>query len=226
MRGGVYRRPRTIRKLKQRPVGLERPRYESRFEFAKRNTPKLNAFVNTIMTNATKKIRTKKPKIKINLTKNIVVQKDTTYQYLKNINRILKQIVKDAERAENLGSEHYDVLVDMASEISQVLPQIKQDIGVNSNSNMNNNNNLNAEKLFDDVEEIIEIIQDLLQSYDRALRKGKMSIIERVESEMELVALTLDGAIQGAKTRYVAEPINANVNDLSMMFNSFKPFAK
>ena len=113
----------------------------------------------------------------------------------------------------------------MASEISQVLPKIKSDLGINSNSNNNNNmNNLNADDLFDDVEEVIEIIRSYIHQYDRVLRKGKMTAIERIEAEMELIAVSIDEAIQNAKTRYIAEPVNSSVNDLAAMFNTFKPF--
>lgn len=227
-RGGVYKKLKPMRTIKQRPVGFELPRKESRFEYVRRYAPQQNGeniTMNTVINAAMKTTRSKKPKIQINLKKNIIVRKDTTYQYLRNILQILKQIVKDSKRSQNIDSEHYDTLVDMASEISQVLPKIKSDLGINSNSNSNNNmNNLNADDLFDDVEEVIEIIRSYIHQYDRVLRKGKMTAIERIEAEMELIAVSIDEAIQNAKTRYMAEPVDSSVNDLAAMFNTFKPF--
>lgn len=231
-RGGVYKKLKPMRTMKQRPVGMERPRRESRFEYVKSYVPHQNGnnvVMNTVINTALKTSRTKKPKIQINLKKNIIVRKDTTYQYLRNILQILKQIVKDSKRPQNIDSEHYDTLVDMASEISQVLPKIKSDLGMNSNSNSNNNNNmnnLNADDLFEDVEEVIDIIRSYIHQYDRVLRKGKIATIERTEAEMELIAVSIDEAIQNAKTRYMEEPVNSSVNDLAAMFNTFKPFGK
>jgi hypothetical protein len=219
--GGVYRKPRSTRKLKQRPIGLERPRRESRFEYVrpiqKSNVPR---FLNRIMNTR----KSKKPRIQINLTKNLTIRKDSTYQYLKSILLILKQIVKDSERAENIDAVRYEVLVEMASEISNVLPSIKADLGLNTNSN-SNNNNLNAEEMFEDVEEVIEIIRGLIHQYDRALRSGQMRKIETLEAMMELIAVTLDSAIQSAKTSYIAEmSANNSVDELAAMFNTMRPF--
>jgi hypothetical protein len=235
MHGGVYRKTKPTRKLRPRPIGHERPRSEPFFEYAKtkrivpagnKNNFIMEAAMNTVMNTSLRKTKKKKPFVRINLSKNIQVRKDTTYQYIKNIQRILKQIVRDAEEAENVNDSNYDILVEMAMQISAVLPGLKRDLGMNSNNNSNNNNNnMNAEKYFDDVEEIIEIIREILHRYDRALRKGRINNLENTEAEMELIASTLDSAIQDSKARYMNAPVNNMEDELSMLFSTLKPFS-
>lgn len=228
-RGGVAKMPLrykySVRREinRRRPVGLQRPRQESRFEFTRNNKRiigpiRRNKNVTGINKQMTRNIA--------NLVRNMEVKRDdTTYQYIKSVKSILEKLKSDLE------SEDNDLALAIATDISPLLGEIRSDLGLNMNNNNNNKSNMNFEDIEENIDELYDIVNDYLKKYKKALLKGDLRRIHRVEADLELIAVTLDRGIQEARAIHVpvknknhAPVENTNVNELAGMFSTFQPF--
>lgn len=236
--------PRKTKKKQMRPIGYERPRRELDFEYAKRKPVQTitQQLLNVAMKPVGKKIKGRDVE-RINLKSAVTVRKGSTYEYIKSVRAILRQILRDAKRADDLDGDVYDLLVLMAVEIANTVSSLKRDLGVESNDeeglnrlnrlnrlNMNANNNANsnnnAEDIFEKVEEVYELLNEQMRTYSQALRTANMNTIETSEALLENIAVTLDGAIQEAKNQMVAEePEHSDdLDDLMSLMSAMKPF--
>ena len=146
------------------------------------------------------------------MTQNLSIQRESsTYQYILSIKHVLKQLENDLEDADN------EFAANVAIHVAAVLPELVMDLGLEESEYNTNDNDEN-------IEEIREIVDDYLKKYNKALKSGKMSRINAVEVELELIAVTLDRAFQEAKNLLTAR-INANeVDELSDLLGSLTPF--
>jgi hypothetical protein len=210
-RGGTHtvRKPKTgFRTLRSRPVGHNKPSREFRFETMK---PIIVRGMKTQkLAKATKKPRTQR---RINLMKNLPIQREsTTYQYIRSVKHILKQLESDLKNSEN------EFAANVAIQVGAVLPELENDLGMEESE-------YNVDDYAENIEEIREIIEDYLEKYDKALRRGKMNRVEEIEAELELIAITLDKAFHDAKELLTSLPPNTqrnanNIDELADLLGS------
>ena len=237
--GGVYRHLKKTKKVKRYPIGYEPPRKEYTNKFAKKGPqPIMTHLQNVVMKESTRSKRLK-PIAPINLKSAVPMREGTTYEYIKSVQRILRQLLLNSNRVENGGDETYDLLVLMGIEIANTLQSIQEDLGLNTNLNKNSENNSenssenssenksenNSENIFENVQKVYTILTEQIELYKKVLKRGDMNDITQLESYLENIAITLDGALQEAKNQIAPSPReNAEVDDLLRMMNALKPF--
>lgn len=188
LKGGVYRPSRTVKKtIRRKPVGYELPRRELHFNYTKRIPPTQNMipYVLNIAMKKTQKIRPE-----INVLQNIPVQKLSTYQYIKSIQRILEQILIDLELEPE--EPKYEIAATSAAMIAASLSELQSELDLEVDEELEEDD--------DKIEEILDIISTYLKKYNKVLKKGNLNRIELVEAELVLIATTLDEALQEAKS--------------------------
>jgi hypothetical protein len=210
-RGGAHtpRKSKTsFHTLRSRPVGHEKPSREFHYETTKPITVRGSTTKQFIKT---KKSKTQK-RPPINLTQNLPIQrKSSTYQYVVSVKHVLKQLESELEDPEN------DFAANIAIHVGAALTELEVDLGLDESE-------YNANDYSENIEEIREIVDDYLKKYDKVLKSGKMSRINSVEVELELIAITLDKAFQEAKDLLAASNNANEVDELSDLLGSLKPF--